>query len=196
MSAQFINQCIEDMRTIARSGSWTLEAQVRAYDLLGLLCDAGVEDRDGSSTVDTDDARARQQFCEEYDSLAPAFEKTYDEAALQALLAQHLQPYKDAVDKAASKVAKLTDLHECAKSTFDIWQNKGLFARQKAIRILRQKAGFRLETKRIGNYVAKTFDLMNEARTEYARAQQSLFAADFSYKIKPGIYQEIRKKLA
>ena len=86
-------------------------------------------------------------------------------------------------------------LHEYAKYTFDIWQNKGLFARQKAIRVLRQKAGFRLETKRIGNYVAKTFDLMNEARSEYARAQQALFAADMSYKVKPGVYLEIRKQL-
>jgi hypothetical protein len=168
---------------------------VRAYDLLELLCDHAIEDADGYSTVDTDDARARQQFCDEYDSLAPALEKTYDEAALQALLARHLQPYKAAVDKAASKVAELTDLHECAKSTFDIWQNKGLFARQRAIRILRQKAGFRLETKRIGNYVAKTFDLMNEAQMRFAKAQQAVFAADVTYKIQPGIYFRIYEEL-
>lgn len=184
MSAQFINQCIEDMRTIARSGSWTLEAQVRAYDLLELLCDHAIE------------GEAASHFCKEYDALAPSLDKAYNEATLQVLSAQHLQPYKAALAQAEVKVARLTDLHECAKSTFDIWQTKGLFARQKAIRILRQKAGFRLETKRIGNYVAKTFDLMNEARAEYGRAQQILFAVDVSYKIKPGVYQEIRKHLS
>ena len=184
MSVHFINQCIADMRLIAQSGNWTLEAQVRAYDLLELLCDHSIE------------GEAVSHFCKEYDALAPALDKAYNEAALQALSAQHLQPYKAALAQAEVKVARLTDLHECAKSTFDIWQTKGLFARQKAIRILRQKAGFRLETKRIGNYVAKTFDLMNEARAEYGRAQQILFAADVSYKIKPGVYQEIRKHLS
>lgn len=172
------------MRLIAQNGNWTLEAQVRAYDLLELLCDHDIE------------GEAASHFCKEYDALAPALDKAYNEAALQALSAQHLQPYKAALAQAEVKVARLTDLHECAKSTFDIWQTKGLFARQKAIRILRQKAGFRLETKRIGNYVAKTFDLMNEARAEYGRAQQILFAADVSYKIKPGVYQEIRKHLS
>ena len=103
---------------------------------------------------------------------------------------------KTATKKSAEKkAATLTDLHECAKDTFDIWQNGGLFARQKALRILRAKAGFRLEHKRIGNYVAKTFDLMNEARSAYARAQQLLFAADMSYKIRPGIYADIRERL-
>lgn len=184
MSAHFINQCIADMRLIAQSGNWTLEAQVRAYDLLEFLCDHAIE------------GEAASHFCKEYDALAPALDKAYNEAALQVFSAQHLQPYKAALAQAEVKVARLTDLHECAKSTFDIWQTKGLFARQKAIRILRQKAGFRLETKRIGNYVAKTFDLMNEARAEYGRAQQILFAADVSYKIKPGVYQEIRKHLS
>mgnify|MGYP006923287803 CR=1 FL=1 len=184
MLTHFINQCIEDMRTIAQSGSWTLEAQVRAYDLLELLCDHAIE------------GEAASHFCKEYDALAPSLDKAYNEATLQVLSAQHLQPYKAALAQAEVKVARLTDLHECAKSTFDIWQTKGLFARQKAIRILRQKAGFRLETKRIGNYVAKTFDLMNEARAEYGRAQQILFAVDVSYKIKPGVYQEIRKHLS
>ena len=183
MLAQFINHCIADMRLIAQSGNWTLEAQVRAYDFLELICDRVVE------------GDAATHFCQEYDILAPALDKAYNEFVLHALALQKLQPYKDALSQTELKVAQLTDLHECAKTTFDIWQNKGLFARQKAIRVLRQKAGFRLETKRIGNYVAKTFDLMNEARAEYARAQQMLFAVDVSYKIKPGIYSQIRQHL-
>ena len=184
MLAQFINHCIADMRLIAHSGNWTLEAQVRAYDLLELLCDYAIE------------GEVAAHFCKEFDLMAPSLDKAYNEVVLHALASQQLQPYKEALAKAEAKVAQLTDLHECAKSTFEIWQNKGLFARQKAIRILRQKAGFRLETKRIGNYVAKTFDLMNEARAEYAYAQQSLFSADMSYKIKPGVYADIRKHLS
>ena len=72
-----------------------------------------------------------------------------------------------------------------------IWQAQGIFARKRALRELRERAGFRLESHRIGNYVAKTFDLMNEAQVRFARAQQALFAADFRYKIKPEIHAGI-----
>ena len=125
-----------------------------------------------------------------------SLDAAYDESSLKEQALQSVVQFDVALSQAELKMSRMTDLHECAKATFDIWQNKGLFARKKAIRILRQKAGFRLETKRIGNYVAKTFDLMNEARAEYARAQQTLFASDMSYKIKPGIYLEIRKRLS
>lgn len=185
MLTKSLNQCTADMRTIAQSGIWTLDVQVRAYDLLEALYDWP-----GPLPID-----AATSFCDEYDAVVFSLVPAYDQMVLEVMAQQTLQPFKDAVSQAEEKVARLTDLHQCAKDTFEIWQNKGLFARQKAIRILRQKAGFRLETKRIGNYVAKTFDLMNEARAEYARAQQTLFASDMSYKIKPGIYLEIRKRL-
>ena len=174
------------MRTIAMTGIWTLDAQARAYDLLDLLWD-------WSGPVPADAAAA---FCKEYDTVVFSLIPAYDQTMLEEMAKQALQPLKEAVSQAEAKVARLTDLHQCAKDTFEIWQAKGIFARQKAIRVLRQKAGFRLETKRIGNYVAKTFDLMNEARAEYAQAQQALFTADVSYKIKPETYLEIRKRLS
>ena len=186
------------MRTIAQTGRWTLEAQVHAYDLLDVISGSEAYSAIAGSEATWQSPFAREtvySFCKEYDALAPALDDAYDESALRALLEDALKPLRDSVAQAEKKAATLTDLHECAKDTFDIWQNGGLFARQKALRILRAKAGFRLEHKRIGNYVAKTFDLMNEARSAYARAQQLLFAADMSYKIRPGIYAEIREKL-
>ena len=175
------------MRTIAETGNWTLDAQVRAYDFLDTV--AGV---DAGGLLQNSVA---ENFCKEYDALAPTLVSAYDENSLQIQAKQSILPAQEAVAKAEKRMAQLTDLHECAKQTFEIWQTKGLFARQKAIRTLRSKAGFRLETKRIGNYVAKTFDLMNEARAVYAHAQQTLFLSDMSYKIKPGVYSQIRKCL-
>ena len=66
-----------------------------------------------------------------------------------------------------------------------------IFARRRALRELRERAGFRLESHRIGNYVAKTFDLMNEAQARFARAQQAVFSADVKYKIQPDTYAKI-----
>ena len=198
MPASYLNQCLADMRTIAQTGRWTLEAQVHAYDLLDIIAGGGALSviAKNEATCQSSFALATvYSFCKEYDALAPALDAAYDESALRALLEDALKPLKESVAQAEKKAADLADLHECAKETFAIWQNGGLFARQKALRVLRKKAGFRLEHKRIGNYVAKTFDLMNEARSAYARAQQLFFAADMSYKIRPGIYADIRERL-
>ena len=185
------------MRSIAQTGRWTLEAQVHAYDLLDML--AGQEEfaitMSEAARRSPFDSESVKSFCKEYDALASALDAAYDESALREFLEETLKPLKESVAQAEKKAADLADLHECAKETFAIWQNGGLFARQKALRILRDKAGFRLEHKRIGNYVAKTFDLMNEARAEYARAQQALFNADVSYKIKQGLYLQIKTHL-
>lgn len=158
---------------------------MRAYDFLEAILDDTVG-------IPSDFAAT---FCAEYEALSASLAASYDEDLLKEDAMKHLVPFEQALSAAEVKVEKMTDLHECAKSTFEIWQTKGVFARQRALHVLRSKAGFRLEPKRIGNYVAKTFDLMNEARVEFASAQQALFAADMSYKIKPGIYSEIKAVL-
>jgi hypothetical protein len=122
-------------------------------------------------------------------------ENTCDEDALRAEAQIRLRPFEKALEDAALLSAQRVALHQCAKETFEIWQTGGFFARQSALRRLRSLAGFRLESNRIGNYVAKTFDLMNEAQAASARAQQALFAANVSYKIKPGLYARIASAL-
>jgi hypothetical protein len=41
--------------------------------------------------------------------------------------------------------------------------------------------------------VAKTYDLANEAQMKFAHAQQLLFAADVTYKCRPGVYRDINE---
>jgi hypothetical protein len=186
---EFLNkkfvQCTADMREAAESGKWTLDAQVRVYDLLETLMDLdNVKEYTQGSEV-------AAEFCSEYEVLADRVRSSYDESSLRMQIDDVLKSLKEAVTQAEQRVYAAADLHECAKETYEIWQNAGYFARRKALRILRQKAGFRLETKRIGNYVARTFDLLNLARTDYAHAQQTLFAADPSYKIKSDLHARI-----
>lgn len=178
-------QCTADMQATAESGLWTLDAQVRLYDLFETL-----SDMDNVKEL-TEGSGAAAKFCSEYELLAGQLNSIYDEDSLRNQIDASLKPLKETVAQAEQKVQAAADLHECAKETYDIWQKSGFLARRKAIRILRQKAGFRLETKRIGNYVARTFDLMNIARTDHARAQQALFAADPSYKVKPDLHVRI-----
>ena len=176
--------CAEDLMT---PGTLSLEAQARAYDLL----DAMLSDSDGlyrKSAGYSDSAAAFRKALE--DSKA-----TYDEAALQEELGVKLKSLDEALTEARFKAASASSLHEFAKEVFEIWQNSGIFARRRALKELRARAGFRLESHRIGNYVAKTFDLMNAAHAEFAKAQQARFAADISYKIKPSTHAEILKRL-
>ena len=202
MISKELVQCTEDMRQAAQNGKISLEAQVRAYDLLECIMDlpegGSVGPADGyMDTIATwcSSLGPAEEYYSEYSRLASALESAYDEEYLIQSAKDMLQPLEEALSAASQLASERTALHQCAKETFEIWQNGGFFSRQSALRKLRALAGFRLESDRIGNYVAKTFDLMNEANAAFAKAQKNLFAANVSYKIKPGLYSRIAEAL-
>ena len=179
-------QCITDMIEVAKTGKFTLEAQVRAYDLLDfVLSDAcAVSGQEGWV----------EKFQKVYSENAAAIENAYDQAALELEAAESMKAYEDALKEARFKAASAESLHLFAKETFEVWQNSGVFMRRRVLKDLRDRAGFKLESHRIGNYVAKTYDLMEDARREFQKAQQESFAANIAYKIKPGLYSKIVEK--
>jgi hypothetical protein len=186
---KLIATSIEDMRSAAEISKISLAAQVRAYDLLQTLSEAAERSILPSESVS-------KEFCAAYEASAGALEVAYDEAALKKELASVLEPLEKAVTEARFEAASAAALHEFAKEVFEIWQTSGIFARRRALNELRARAGFRLESHRIGNYVAKTFDLAAEAQARFARAQQQLFKADVSYKLRPGLYAELYKTIS
>ena len=188
---RLISQCTEDMLAIAASGKYTLDQQVRAYDLLQQL----IELYDGLK-IPQQSEDAANRFCSVYETESSALESSFDPSALESEAAQRLKPIEDEANDMRFQAAAAASLHEFAKEVFDIWQNSGVFARRRALKELRERAGFRLESHRIGNYVAKTFDLQNEAASRFAKAQQAVYAANVSYKIRPGIYADIARHLS
>ncbi len=189
---ELLKQCADDISKAA-AGSWTLVHQVRAYDLLDSLLAA---DADGRLTDLSDGFRAASQdYVLSYKANRHVLDEVFDEASLREELARTLAPYDDALKESRFEAAAAASLHEFAKEVFEIWQTSGIFARRRALRELRKRAGFRLESHRIGNYVAKTFDLMNEAQTRFAKAQQARFAADVAYKITAGLHVRIFRLL-
>lgn len=190
MISKELVQCTEDMRQTAQFGKMTLDAQIRAYDLL-----EKIEELMDALAALCSSMGPAEEFCAEYLRLAEVLASAYDEEALKKEALERLRLYESALEVASGKVAKMTELHQCAKDTWEIWQSGGFIARQSALRRLRNLAGFRLESTRIGNYVAKTFDLMNESQAACARAQQALFSANVSYKIKPDLYRKIAAAL-
>ena len=181
-----IARCAADMQEVAASGKMSLQAQVRAYDLLQALSGESVPVA----------ASAAENYCRTYEQLAEKLEAAYDADALKLEIESVLAPAREAVNEARFEAAAAASLHEFAKEVWQTWQTAGIFARRRALRDLRERAGFRLESHRIGNYVAKTYDLANEAQMKFANAQQSLFAADVTYKCRPGVYRDIYELLS
>lgn len=181
--------CADDMADALASGTMTLDMQVRAYDLLDMLMAQDTAQEEEGLRA------ASEKYRKAFEEAGEALAGLFDASELKLEAKRRLQPLESKLNEARFEAASAASLHEFAKETFEVWQTSGVFARRRALRELRVRAGFRLESHRIGNYVAKTFDLMNEARTRFAKAQQAVFAADRSYKIKPGIYEEIYLRL-
>ena len=186
--SKLISECVNDMSALASAGKWELDAQVRIYDLLALLMDEVY-----AETVSAQDA---ESFIKEYGQVKEKLVATYDQTALLNEVKARLAPLERACTDARFEAAAAASLHEFAKETFHTWQTSGVFMRRRALNALRERAGFRLESHRIGNYVAKTFDLMNEAQVRFATAQQRVFAADIRFKISPDLHSRVSDLLA
>ena len=181
-----MDSCMEDMRK-ASAGEWTFDAQVRIYDFLAILKDETYD----MATV----AGKAADFLELYAACAADLERVFDAASLLGRQKALLAPLERACTDARFEAAAAASLHEFARQTYETWETAGIFMKRRALKALRERAGFRLESHRIGNYVAKTFDLMNEAQVRFARTQQSLFSSDVSYKIQPGLHQKVADAL-
>ena len=180
-----IARCAADMQEVAVSGKITLEAQVRAYDLLQSMSEYGAV----CSVVTAD------TFCRAYEACKDKLETAYDADSLKVEIEALLAPMRHAVNEARFEAAAAASLHEFAKEVWQTWQTAGVFARRRALRDLRERAGFRLESHRIGNYVAKTYDLMEDARRAYQKAQQAMFSANVEYKCRADIHSLIARKI-
>lgn len=180
-----IAECIKDMVSIAETGRWTLEAQVRAYDLFDRLSD-GVKVSD----------EEKESYLKVYGQCSERLADIFDAQSLQDEAQARLKVLEDEFNESRFKAAAAASLHEFAKDTFAEWQTAGVFMRKRLLKDLRERAGFRLESHRIGNYVAKTYDLMEEARRAYQKAQQACYTNNISYKCSSMFYGRIAELLS
>lgn len=187
---ELIAKCADDMLEAANSGTLSLDAQVRAYDLTdGLLAlkEVGPLTWQEGSRMNEE----RMRFIEVFEIYKSKLEEAYCDETLKAEAAKLLEKHNADLLDASFAAAAAASLHEFTKETFEIYQNSGVFARRRALQALRERAGFKLESHRIGNYVAKTYDLMENARRAHQKAQQACFSANISYKIQPGLHARI-----
>ena len=177
-------ECIKDMVSIAETGRWPLEAQVRAYDLFDSLAD-GLE-------VSEEDKEA---YLKTYEDCSERLSAIFDADALKNEAEIRMRTLEDELNESRFKAAAAASLHEFAKDTFAEWQTAGVFMRKRLLKDPRARAGFRLESHRIGNYVAKTYDLMEEARRAYQKTQQACYTNNVGYKCSSMLYGRIAEIL-
>ena len=141
MISKELVQCVEDMQQAAQTGKISLDAQVRAYDLLETIMDLPEGNIVGPADIYSDTVATwcsslgpAQEYCSEYARLSSAVDSAYDEAFLIQSANDRMKPLEDSFKAASAKAAEMSVLHQCAKETFDIWQNGGYFARQSASR--------------------------------------------------------------
>lgn len=180
------------MLHIVDSGKYSLEEQIRAYDLLDVL----VAVQESGDSLPESLKEVSLEFCRVYEGCKTSLDEYYDEEDLKEESGALSKPLEDALQDAEMKAAKAVELHELAKDTYQVWCSSGFFSRHKALRSLRRMAGFRLESHRIGNYVAKTYDLMEEARRAHQQARQALFSSNVSYKCQRGLFAKISAVLS
>ena len=180
-----IAECIKDMVSIAETGKWTLEAQVRSYDLFDSLSEG--------AQVSPEDKEA---YLKTYAECAERLAALFDAEVLKNEAEERLRTFEEELNEQRFKAAAAASLHEFAKDTFAEWQTAGVFMRKRLLKDLRERAGFRLESHRIGNYVAKTYDLMEEARRAYQKAQQACYTNNVSYKCSSMLYGRIAELLS
>ena len=180
-----IAECIKDMVSIAETGKWTLEAQVRSYDLFDRLSDGAMVP-----------AEEKQAYLMTYGGCSEKLAIIFDAEVLKNEAQMLLKSYENELNEQRFKAAAAASLHEFAKDTFAQWQTAGVFMRKRLLKDLRERAGFRLESHRIGNYVAKTYDLMEEARRAYQKAQQACYTNNISYKCSSMFYGRIAELLS
>ena len=107
----------------------------------------------------------------------------------------YLRPWQRRFEKAQGEYRKAVELHEAAKVAHQAQMEGGLMERWRTLRDVRKLAGFRLERRRTGNYVARTLDLMQQAMLVAREAELAMYSHNIEYKCNPKVYMKINDLL-
>ena len=206
-----------DVREIVASGQYPVVVLLRAYDLLEVLQDAmpelqervaipELQERVAMPELQERVAMPELQRLEELQKALCGYREEFarsGERLLQVLDPQvisqkaqgYLRPWQRRFEKAQGEYRKAVELHEAAKVAHQAQMEGGLMERWRTLRAVRKLAGFRLERKRTGNYVARTLDLMQQVMLVAREAELAMYSHNIEYKCNPKVYVKINDLL-
>lgn len=201
-----IRVCESDIKNTIKAGQTALAAQLRAYDLLDAIARYSPLDTQMKVLAEQIDNGSREEIfhnffaavealCKIADAHAEELEDAFRRSDLHNAAASYLRPWSAQYNKMEERAHQAMLLYNAADHAYKCQLNGSLIEKWRSLRSVRRMAGFRLERKRTGNYVTKTYELMLEAQKELMAAQQQMYSHNVGYKCEQMLYVKIARAL-
>lgn len=189
-----VEQVRMDMVEIASTGQYPVVTLLRGYDLLEKLGNwENVEyNLQQYGKEDTEAFRnAAKSYREAYIANGEQLYAVMDMEQIRMKCSAYMSPWVRLFKEAKKELEEATALWEMAKVAHQAQQEGGFWEKWHTLRQVRKMAGFRLERKRTGNFVTRTFDLMQQAQTKAREAELKMYEHNVAYKCTPDTYLKI-----
>lgn len=191
--AGMLAQVKEDVVEMAGSSQYPVVVLVRGYELLECLSD--VEKVKFQMQRSESAASALKGAMEDYAQCYLSYgEKLYgiiDMEQVKMKAAAYMGPWKKRHNDALEEVARVEELLEAARAAHKAQEEGGFLEKWRTLRAVRKMAGFRLERKRTGNFVARCEEDLQLARGEARKAELNVYAHSVEHKCSPDTYLRI-----
>ncbi|MBR2438269.1 MAG: hypothetical protein IKB26_04475 [Bacteroidales bacterium] len=188
----------DDMEHIHKSEDFSVPSLLLAYNVLERLSDVDnlsyrmAQDKEWADNF----LEEGKRYMESYPLCGEVLYRVIGEERVKMKVAEYMLPYVTAHKEAKEAFEKAEELHLMAKVAHKAQEEGGFFEKWKTLRQVRKMAGFPLERKRTGNFVARTFDLMEEARMKMREAELKMYGHNVAYKCTPDTYMKIFELLS
>lgn len=194
-----VEQVRVDMQEIATTGQYPVVTLLRGYDLLERLGDwenveYNLKQYGQEEIVAFEDAV--KNYREEYIANGEQLYAVMDVEQIKLKCAAYMSPWVRLYKDAKGELEKATALWELAKVAHQAQLEGGFWEKWRTLREVRKMAGFRLERKRTGNFVTRTFDLMQQAQAKAREAELKMYEHNVAYKCSPNTYLKIFELLS
>lgn len=191
--AGMLAQVKEDVVEIAGSGQYPIVVLVRGYELLECLADIEKVkfQMQRSEAAAAALKGAMEDYAQCYLSYGEQLYGVIDMEQVKMKAAAYMDPWKKRHNDALDKVARVEELLEAAQAAHKAQEEGGFLEKWRTLRAVREMAGFRLERKRTGNFVARCQEDLQLARSEARKAELNVYAHSVEHKCSPDTYLRI-----
>lgn len=187
MLAVSIESVTADIREMVTTGKYPVVMLLRGYGLLELL-----EDHFSSRCGDCEViGNALSEYKRVYEEYGEKLEEMLDREIIKSKAEAYMRPWQRKLDEAQKAYKKSVELWEAAKAAHQAQEEGGIVERWRTLKAVRRLAGFRLERRRTGNFVARTSELMRQAQMAAREAELQLYEHNVEYKCNPALYRKI-----
>ena len=191
--ASMVVQVSADIVEMAESRQYPIVVLLRGYELLECLSDVDKVMFQMQQDVATANMLeiAMAEYVQSYLSYGEQLYGIIDPEQVKMKAAAYMGPWKRLHNEALEKVAQVEALLEAAQVAHKAQEEGGFLEKWKTLRTVRQMAGFRLERKRTGNFVARCTEDLQMARNEARKAELQVYAHSVEHKCTPDSYLRI-----